>query len=340
MQGGRYDMDELRLALQSNVRAVLVALGYDAKGKRNQLEVARCPGRIHNNRRAMVVSVSKALWKCHVCGTGGDMIDLVAMTHGLDKRSQFGEIVKLAAELVGLAPAAQGPEEERRRADIQRRLAEQKERAAREEAEEAERQRIAQLSAAQLWPQLPPISAEAERYLASRGVPVASLPPGIVRASRYGVVVPLYDPAGTLINVVMRRWPRLGEPKTIGRASCASMGTMCGRIVDIRRGSDVVLCEGVFDTLTALLAWPHAVVLGAHGGENLPKLAPIVARAVREAEGRMFVPAHFDKAGVKMGTAVARAAIDAGLRVDIDLEIVDFGSAKDINEAWQKGWRP
>lgn len=340
MQGERYDIEELRLALQSNVRAVLIGLGYDAKGQRNQLECARCPGRVHSRRRAMVVSVSKALWKCHVCGTGGDMIALVAQTHGLDTRTQFGEVAKLAAELVGLAPAAAGPEAEARRAAMRQRVADQERAAAIQAEREAKEREAAIASARQFWPRLPPMTEEAHAYLLERRLPPGRFTAVQLRASYEGVVVPLHDRAGEVVNLVTRRWPRLGEPKTKGRWSCPSLGTLVGRLGDVDEGGEVVLCEGVFDTLTAVVAWPWATVLGAHGAENLPKLATAIAETVRDRHGRLLIPPHDDKAGARTGVAVALAAVRAGLREGIDLEILELGGAKDLNEAWCKGWRP
>lgn len=110
---------------------------------------------------------------------------------------------------------------------------------------------------------------------------------------------------------------------------------------EIERGRDVVVTEGIADTITALVAWPHAVVVGANGTGPLPTLIEETAKRVARQRGRMFVVPHADErrqgeVAVSMGV---RSALAAGLRPGYDVIVIDLGDAKDLNDAWCAGWR-
>lgn len=50
------------------------------------------------------------------------------------------------------------------------------------------------------------------------------------------------------------------EPKTPGLTGHPTDGTLVGHLGLIARGSDVIVAQGVIDSLTAALAWPDAAV--------------------------------------------------------------------------------
>ena len=106
------------------------------------------------------------------------------------------------------------------------------------------------------------------------------------------------------------------------------------------RAREVVLTEGVMDSITARLAWPYAIVLGAHGAGNMPKVARVAAPLVAKLGTRMLVVPHQDKSGIESARAACVSALDAGLSIRKGtLRIVKTGE-KDLNDAWTRGWRP
>jgi hypothetical protein len=198
-----------------------------------------------------------------------------------------------------------------------------------------EKLRAASERAARAWDSYAQDSVMGREYLASRGVlDVQTM--GLVRFTANGdPAVALYDlePGNRILNVVLRRRTLLGDaPKTPGLDACPTSGTFVGRIDDITPASVVVVVEGVFDALTARLAWPDAVVLGAHGASRLPQVAE--AAAARKPRRMLLVP-HDDLAG-RRATADARAGVEA---LGLSFELVQLGS-KDLNDAWRAGWRP
>lgn len=139
----------------------------------------------------------------------------------------------------------------------------------------------------------------------------------------------------------------LREPAPSGSKSFALKGSrckgaaLCGRLAELDPdGVDVaVIVEGIPDTLTARLAFPSCAVFGAPGANFLEGIASAVADRVREVGGWLLLVADNDDDGVKHGRLAKRAAQAAGLVLDRDLLLVDFGEHKDLNDAWRAGWR-
>ena len=52
-------------------------------------------------------SIKDNMWKCFSCHRGGDIFDLVAHIHELNKAAQFPEIAQIAAQAVGISPNTQ-----------------------------------------------------------------------------------------------------------------------------------------------------------------------------------------------------------------------------------------
>lgn len=116
---------------------------------------------------------------------------------------------------------------------------------------------------------------------------------------------------------------------------------MAYALEEIEAEHDVIVTEGIADTVTALVAWPQAVVLGANGTGPLPALIDEIAKRVARARTRMFLVPHADerRQGEIAVVAGIERAISAGLRLGYDVNIIDLGHDKDLNDAWCTGWR-
>lgn len=197
------------------------------------------------------------------------------------------------------------------------------------------------------WQALERRSLVGERYLQGRGIDPHELREqgDIVRYRRDGnPCVALRDLATGEITGYQYH---LREPRDGGSKSFALKGSrckgaaLCGRLAELDPGGvDVaVLCEGIPDTLTARLAFSGCAVFGAPGATFLEGIAAALAKRVRETRGWLLLVADNDDDGVKHGKAAKRAAQRAGLVLDQDLLLVDFGEHKDLNDAWRAGWR-
>jgi len=209
-------------------------------------------------------------------------------------------------------------------------------------------------SAGASWRMYAMTSTVGEGYLARRGLDAKELRRrGLVRFNRSGdPVVALWSSRGEVVNCVRRclnagrRWTdRDGHehevPKVLGMKGHPTAGTLVGRI-DRGRELDVpmaVITEGVIDTLTACLAWPSALVLGAHGAGRLALIAKVVAPLVRAHRAQLLLVPHDDAAGGKALVEAVDEATNAWLTKGADLTVIDLPH-KDLNEAWQAGWRP
>lgn len=71
----------------------------------------RCPWHVERTPSCSVKLVSDGTIAAHCfgCGVGGDVLSLVAGTHGLDARRDFGRVVELAADLAGGSLASVRP---------------------------------------------------------------------------------------------------------------------------------------------------------------------------------------------------------------------------------------
>lgn len=332
------DVDEVRSALSA--RVVLEFYGWKAKRCGSELESTACPTRGDHSRRAFVINATTGRWQCFPCGTSGDLFDFIAAVDRLSMPADFRQVLTKAAEIAGVGPSTVSDDERKQRAITWARkrdaddAAELKQRAVRDAA--------AVPIATEHWGELLTKSTRGFEYLCERRVQDVILRKDVVRFDPKHDGSPsvcLFTSNGKIRNVVSRRLPELGEPKTPGLYACPSAGTLINSVSDITAGVDVVLTEGVMDSITARLAWGDAVVLGAHGAGNLPKVASVAAPAVAKARGRLLVVPHQDAAGYRRALEVCKLANDAGLRVSSGtLAIVKHGQ-KDLNDAWQRGWR-
>ena len=252
----------------------------------------------------------------------------------------FRTVLAKAAEIAGVAPSSLSAEE--RKARHEQWQAKRREEEAREREERRQRDADAVPRATRYWGELVEKDRRGFDYLCARRVQDVILLGDVVRFDpKHGgsPAVRLYSSGGAIRNVVVRRLPELGDPKTPGLYQCPSAGTLIDPVTSIEPERDVVVTEGVMDTVTARLAWRDAVVLGAHGAGNLPKVAQVAAPLVARARARMLLVPHSDAAGHAQALEACRHALDAGLSVrNGTLRIVKHGE-KDLNDAWQRGWR-
>lgn len=274
-----------------------------------------CPSCGERDRDAVSVNLVTGRWYCHARGCRGDVLSLLAGYSGIGADPErFPELLDEAGRIIRTSGgrAVRQLHVKPRGTIVTRwtsaRIAAAVERAARS------------------WASLVESHDEGEAYLDRRGV--RDLAPGLVRFTPSGdPAVALWAKDGRLLNVVRRiREPQPGAAKVLGLRGCPTLGTFVDRTGLIGPDSLVVVTEGMFDALTARVAFPDAVVLGAHGAGNLARIAEAAAR---RGPRQMFVVPHDDVAG--------RAAVaDAVARVEAlgrKLDAIEVG-AKDLNESW------
>lgn len=334
----KIDLEEVRAALVT--RAVLEFYGWKAKRSGDEYESSACPQRSDHSRRAFLINANSGRWQCFPCAISGDLFDFIAGAERLDIRSDFSHVLAKAAEIAGVGPSQLSADERRRKRE------EWAAKAAAAEAKEREDRRARDAAAVPIatayWNELPASDRRGFDYLAERRVSDVVLTDSVRFDPKHAgsPAIALYGRDGAIRNVVARRLPDLGEPKTPGLYQCPSAGTFINAICQIEQGRDVVLTEGVMDSITARVAWGAAIVLGAHGADNLPKIARLAATAVAAASTRMIVVPHADRRGFETAMAACRFAGEAGLSIARGtLEILKTG-AKDLNDAWRQGWRP
>jgi hypothetical protein len=332
------DLDEVRAALTT--RAVLDFYGWKARRSGSELESASCPTRGDHSRRAFVINANTGRWQCFPCATSGDLFDFIAQLDGLTLPADFRKALEKAAEIAGVGPSTLSDDERKQRAMAwaQKRESDENE----ERRIKADRDAAAVPTATGYWSELLTKDARGFDYLCERRVGDIVLQRDAVRFDpRHdgSPAVCLFTSRGEIRNVVARRLPALGEPKTPGLYACPSAGTLINHVSQIAEGSDVVLTEGVMDSITARLAWLDAIVLGAHGAGNLPKVASVAAPVIARAHGRMLLVPHNDDRGKSSALDACKIADRAGLRVSRgSIALVKHGH-KDLNDAWRAGWR-
>ena len=336
---GKIELDEVRAALSTT--AVLGFYGWKTRRQADELESSACPMRSDHSRRAFVINANSGRWRCFPCASSGDLFDFIAAAERLSITSDFPAVLAKAAEIAGVGPSLLSQEDRaRRRAewDARRRAAEDREREDRRARDAA-----AVPIATAYWGDLPTSDKRGFDYLAERRVSDVVLSEGVIRFDPKHAGSPaiaLYGRGGDIRNVVARRLPELGEPKTPGLYQCPSAGTFINAVCQIDRDRDVVLTEGVMDSITARVAWRAAIVLGAHGADNLPKIAKLAAPAVALASTRMILVPHQDRRGFETAMAACRFAVEAGLSLGRGTLAILKTGAKDLNDAWRQGWRP
>lgn len=329
----RIDADQIRVAL--GVERVIDAYGLKGTLRNGWYKFNLCPrcGE-KSSREAIAVEASTGRWLHHGRernaggNCSGDLFDLIAACEGLDSRRDFARVLERASQLAGYS--TNDPELDAR---VAARL---KLRAEQERAELAMRERAA-VSAAEYWTALATRHEAGETYLTRRGLDPYSIP---VRYSGAGdVCVALHSTDAKVVSVATRLLEPGDRPKVLVRKGTTTRGTMVDSVADIAHGRDVVIVEGVMDALTARLAWPRAVVLGANGAGNLAGVASSAIARIKLARTRLFLVPHDDEPGVSAMTSAGSIALGAGLQIGAQLRVINF-SDPDLNAAWCAGWRP
>ncbi|MBE7449181.1 MAG: toprim domain-containing protein [Kofleriaceae bacterium] len=342
----RLDADDVRAALTREL--VVQHVNLEVRGRPDGWWRGRkCPacGKAWRDLAGSGFCIGTRGWTCKACTASGDLLDLLARLTGLEPRRDFRRVLALGAQLAGVSAADHDGTQARRRRDHTARDAARR----RHEANDAHaRRRDARRRAGQLWPRLQVDHPAGRAYLGHRGLDVdALIARGLIRFYSTGwrvgdatgdPAVALHDGDGELLNVVRRRIG-LDEPRTPGLRAAPTDGTLVGRLDQIQARVDVVITEGIVDTLTAALAWPASVVLGAHGAAQLSCVVAAAAPRVRGWGGRLVLVPDPDPAGQDAAVRAAEHALRAGMSMRRDLDVLELGG-HDLNEAWRAGWRP
>lgn len=345
MTAPRIDPDDVRSSL--TVSDVVAAYGLPVRRSGAQLRLRRCPRCGETSKReGIAINPHTGRWLHHgrerAAGgdCSGDVIDLVAALEGLDVRRDWQRLLARCAELAGVeARATSARDREAQRVKRERVEAERQRIERREERQRRER---ALAKAGAHWRGLARRHRAGEDYLRRRGLdPAPLIARDVVRFERGGdVAVALHTADGKIISVARRiLTPAPDAPKVLTLGGCPSTGTMIGSLPDIVHPRDVVLLEGLTDSLSASLAWPRDVVLGANGAGRLARIAAAAAPRIKLAGVRLLLIPDDDDAGVRGMIEAAKAALAAGLEYGRTLLVVETG-AKDLTEAWAQGWRP
>lgn len=341
---------------QISVRDLLSAYGFHHRrgGGKNELQSKECPQRSDHSDFVFRFNEQNKRWQCFTCASRGDVFTFIAEMEGLSCRDDFPAVLAKAAEIAGVVPSITPPEERARRlADLRAARAE-RERSQQAEAEADDARAIT--TASTYWNTLPLRHPAGERYLARRGLQIHPLirfdisahPDRDSWSSDGAPSLAIHDLRNRGISgVVRRRLPDVVASDDRGvkaptLTGCHGNGTMAYPLSSITDDRDVVVVEGIADTMTALFAWPEAIQFGANGIGPLPTIIQLAARAVRAHHGRLILIPQADqrRQGEQAVIPGAKAALAAGLRLGADLVIVDLGRAKDLNDAWCAGWRP
>jgi hypothetical protein len=328
----RLQADDVRAELS----AVQVIQAYGLRGvlRGSQYRLRECP-RCHekSRREAIAIDARTGSWLHHgfernaggACS--GDVLDLVAACEGLDCRRDFARVMERAAQIAGVTSVSDVDREQR-----QRQIAE---RVRADAVAELERMVSNRNTAGATWNSYARFEGRGMRYLEGRGLRAAALVDAdAARFAPDGVAVAIRDVEGRAVNVA-RRIYEPGVAKVMTMKDHSTRGTMIDAVADVRGGCDVVVIEGVMDALTARIAWPAAVVLGANGAGNVPKVVESAIARIKLAGARLSLVPHDDEAGHHSAIRAGQIALAAG----VEPIIVEY-EQKDLNDAWQAGWRP
>lgn len=268
--------------------------------------------------------------KCFGCGASGDVLDLVAICHGVDVRGNFAEVLRLAGDMAGVEPA------EYRRSVRQR--------PRRESAFPPEDEVRA------LWESCRPVLKDAMvcEWLASRTLdagdvetldvaralhPNAALPTWARFQGRgwgetgHRCLVPVFDDKGAMRSVRARRVEGDCGPKTLPPTGYRTSGLVMadplgrqilatGKLPDFWPAKEtlrIVVAEGEPDFLTWATAFSEAdltapAVIGVVSGSWTDRIARLIPDG-----SRVIVRTHHDDAGEAYAQSVFQTF--AGRRV-------------------------
>jgi hypothetical protein len=320
---------ELNDALSGS--AIVERYGLRGKRRGSEIRLVECPlCRERSAREAIAISAKSGSWCHHGHECGGDALSLIAACEGLDCKRDFRKVAGIAAEIAGLANETEFERE--------RRIEAARARAQREITAELEKRNRNRSTATATWDALPQEDVRGAAYLESRGIDARALV-GVARFPSDGVAVAIRDADGCPMSIATRIYEPGNGPKVMALRGHSTRGTMINCASDICAGRDVVVTEGVMDSLTARIAFPSAVVLGANGAGRLAPLVESVVMRVKLARVRLVLVPHADPEGISNTTKAGGIALAAGLELESQLTVISF-DAKDLNDAWRAGWRP
>lgn len=329
--------EDVRDAL--TVESIIDRYGLVAKRRGSQYRLRQCPRcGSKSSREAIAIDARTGSW-CHHGferpggDCSGDILDLVAACEGLSCRNDFRRVLAIATEIAGVTDSLTEIERDQRREQA-------KERARRDVIAELEQRVAARSTAGDAWAALARSTPAGMAYLATRGLDAAALiARDAVRFATDGIVVAIRDADGCPVSTATRLYDPGDRPKVLALRGHSTRGTMVNATSQIRHDRDVIVTEGVLDTLTARVAWPTAVVLGANGAGNIRKVVEMAMIRVRLAGCHLWLVPHDDTQGISAVSVAGQIAIAAGLELDESLGVVDLAH-KDLNDAWCAGWRP
>ena len=337
----RIRVDDVKDALR--VEDIIAAYNLRAQKQGAKYRLAECPRcGAKSSSWAISINTRKGTWghfghgRAEGGGCYGDLIDLVGALEGFGRRSDFGRVLARCAEIAGV----QGMSVE----EMLDRTAERAERARQQHADEVREADERRRRASAEWRRLRRQQPDGQRYLHGRRLDAARLVEHgyVLFDSRGNVGVPLHDLVdGELVTVTYRLiapLPHDPTRKIHTPSGGTTRGTLCGRVQEIGRG-DTIVTEGIADTLTAIQLWPDATVLGASGAGQLRNVVEAAAPRVRTAGGRMVIVPDADDVGQRCAIRAGEAALDVGLVIDRTLVVLELPE-HDLNDSYQKGWRP
>lgn len=114
MSAPRYRKEDVLAALRAEDvadRLGICALG-DQRWRARWLRSTSCAKTHH---RSLAFAIARdGMWHCHSCDEGGDLLDLIAASLGVNTTAAFGDVLTLAAEIAGLEAPCDNPFEEPR----------------------------------------------------------------------------------------------------------------------------------------------------------------------------------------------------------------------------------
>lgn len=293
---------------------IISSLGLSRRGRSLQ-----CPnGAAHQHgdtTRSAEISPKGLTWHCHACGTGGSVIDLFAVAHGITLveagraleasygLGHSGDPLRLQPrQIVASAPSLRPADPEVHTA-------------------------LKEFQHALTW------SDHARQYLEGRGIPLAVAVKAGLGFARRGVwpnergsgqpriVAPVTTPDGTLLTLYGRS--TMPCPKQLRHDFLpGDKGIFNAKAL---KDETVVLTEGVFDALSIMAAGKPA--------------AALCGLSIREAWWReiaaqtIILAMDADDAGQQRGQALAEQAGKAGKEV-VTLQTAELEGHKDLNEYW------
>jgi len=290
--------------------AILDHFEIEYREARDELYTRSCPACGERSRESMCVHATSGVWNCKRCSAHGNILALVAGYAKIDIKTQFRQVLEVAASIAGIGPDLTPAD----RAVIEDRRRQATDRAG------AQRQRSAAARARMpaTWEGLAKRSVGGENYLRDRGLEPKALRE-IVRYTREGdPALPLRDFTTGEIVGIQHRSLQPDKPKLLCFGGSQLAGSFLhGKITDLDpEGVDVaVVVEGLADTLAAYLAFAGCAVFGAPGAGQVSAVVTAVAQRVVLCRGWLLLVVDDDKVGVNGAVHAILAAEEAGLKL-------------------------